>query len=106
MDVKDGELMMCDEWVCEWEKRTEGGRQRGGVSYSPPERTWCVSTPARLSRSLLRPSTLSIGSGTCELTGSHGGVRSSRSCILLRLLLNQVVELESSGCGPHFLGKA
>ena len=95
------ELILNGEW-CEWE-RTEGRRWRGGVSYSPPGRTWHVSTPARLSRSLLRPSILSIGSRTYVPTGSHGGVGSSRSRTLLLLLLNRVAELGSSARGPHFL---
>ena len=105
VEVKDGELIVFDEWSCEWERGSEGGRRRGGVSYSPPERTWHVLTPARLSRSLLRPNILSIGSGTCEPTGSRGGARSSRSRTLLRLLLNRVAELGSSGRGPRFLDK-
>ena len=37
VDVKEEELMMCDKWICEWKRRTEGGRWRGGVSYSPLE---------------------------------------------------------------------
>ena len=106
MDVKKGELMMYNEWFCEWEKRTGGRRWRDGVSYSPSGRTLHVSTPAQLSRSLLWLSTLSIGSGTCEPTGNHSGTRSSQSCILLCLLLNRVAELGSSGCGPHFLSRA
>ena len=105
VEVRDGELISSGEW-CEWEETTEGGRRRGGVSYSPPERTLRVSTPARQSRSLLRPSTLSIGSRTCMPTESRGGVRSSRSRILLLLLLNRGAELGSSGRGPRFLGKA
>ena len=103
VEVREGEFMMFDEWSCEWEERTEGGRWKGGVSYSPLRWTLHVSTPAQLSRSLLLPSTLSIGSGTCEPTGSHGGARSSRSHTLLCLLLNRVAELGSSGRGPHFL---
>ena len=103
VDVSEGELMMFGEWCCRWEKRTEERRRRGGVSDSLPGWTSHVSTPARLSRSLLRPSILSIGSSTCAPTGSHGGVRSSRFRILLRLLLNRVAELGSSGCGLHFL---
>ena len=75
--VKEGELILCDEWVYEWEERTEGRRRRGGVSYSPPEWTLHVSTPAWLSRSLLRLSTLSIRSGTCVPMGNCGGIRSS-----------------------------
>ena len=102
VEVRDGELILSGEW-CEWEETTEGGRRRGGVSYSPPGRTLRVSTPARQSRSLLQPSILSIGSRTCVSTGSHGGARSSRSRILLRLLLDRGVELGSSGRGPRFL---
>ena len=67
MDVREGELMVCDEWVCEWEERTGGRRWRGGVSYSPPGQTLHVSTPAWLSRSLLWPNIPSIRSGTCIL---------------------------------------
>ena len=74
-EVREEELMMFDEWV--WEERTGGRRQRDGVSYSPPGQTSHFSTPARLSRSLLRPSILSIGSGTCMPTGSHSSTRSS-----------------------------
>ena len=77
VDVKDGELMMVDEWFCKWGERTEGRRWRGGVSYSPLEQTSHVSTPARLSRSLLWSNTLSIGSKTYMPTKRHGGVRSS-----------------------------
>ena len=51
--IKEGELIICNEWVCEWKERTEGERQAGGVSYSPPGWTLHVSTPTRLSRSLL-----------------------------------------------------
>ena len=102
VDVKDGELISFDEWVCEWE-RVEGRRQRSGVSYSPLEQTLHVSTPAQLSRSLLQLNTLFIGSGTCVPTGNHGGIKSSRFCILLLLLLNQVAELGSSDCGPRCL---
>ena len=105
VEVKDGELILSDEW-CEWEERTERGRRRGGVFYSPPGRTSRVSSPARQSRSLLRPSILSIGSRTCVPTGNRGGVGSSRSRILLLLLLNRAAELGSSGRGPRFLGKA
>ena len=101
--VSEGELMIFDKWFCEWEWGIEGGRRRDGVSYSPPERTWRVSTPARLSRSLLRPNILSIGSRTCVPTERHGGAGSSLSRILLRLLLNRVAELGSSGRGPRFL---
>ena len=103
VEVKKGELMMGDEWFCEWEKKTEGGRWRGGVPYSPLEQTWHVLTPTWLSRSLLRPSTLSIRSRTCVPTGGRGGVRSFRSHILLRLLLNWAAELGSSSRGPCFL---
>ena len=35
VEVKEGELMLFNKWVCEWRKRSEGGRQRGGVSYTP-----------------------------------------------------------------------
>ena len=77
VEIREGELMMFDEWSCELGKRTEGGKQRGGVSYSPPERTSHVSTPVRLSRSLLRPSIPSIGSRTCVPMGNCGGVGSS-----------------------------
>ena len=52
VDVREEELMMCDEWVCEWEEGTEERRQRGGVSYSLPGWTSHVSTPAQLFRSL------------------------------------------------------
>ena len=76
VDVKEGELILCSEWVCKWEESTEGSRQRGGVSYSPPEWTSHVSTPVWLSRSLLWLSILSIGSGTCIPMGSHSGIRS------------------------------
>ena len=106
VEVREGELMMFDEWFCEWEWGTEGRRRRGGVSYSPPERTLHVSTPARLSRSLLQPSNPSIGSRTFVPMGSLSGTRSSRFRILLLLLLNRGAELGSSGCGPRFLGKA
>ena len=75
--VRAGELMMFNKWICEKEERTEGGRQRDGASYSPPEQTLHVSTPTRLSRSLLQPSILSIGSRTCKLMEHHGGIRSS-----------------------------
>ena len=105
MEVRDGEFMMNDEWSCKWEERTEGRRQRGGVSYSPPGWTLHVSTPAQQSRSLLWPSTLSIRSGTCAPTGSHSGAGSSRFRILLCLLLNQAAKLGSSGRGLHFLGR-
>ena len=81
VEVKDGELMMFDEW---W--GSEERRQRGGVSYSPPEQTLCVSTPTWLSRSLLWPSILSIRSRTCGLTEHHSGVGSSRSRTLPLLL--------------------
>ena len=104
VDVRERELMMFDGWWCKWEW-TEGRRQRGGVSYSPPEWTLRVSTPAQLSRSLLWPSILSIGSRTFVPMESCGGARSSRSHTLLLLLLNQAAELGSSGCGLHFLGR-
>ena len=55
VDVKKGKLMVFDEWGCEWERKTEGGRQRDRVSYSLLGWTWHVSTPARLSRSPLQP---------------------------------------------------
>ena len=35
VEVRGRELMMCSEWFCKWEEKTEGRRQRGGVSYSP-----------------------------------------------------------------------
>ena len=76
-EVSEGELILCDEWWCEQEGKTEGRRRRGGVFYNPPGRTLHVSTPARLSRSLLRPSTLSIGSRTCVPMGNQGDVESS-----------------------------
>ena len=76
MDVKERELILYDKWVCKWEERAEGGRQRGGVSYSPLRQTLHVSTPTRLSRSLLWLNTLSIRSGTCVLMEHHGGVGS------------------------------
>ena len=101
--VRDGELILFVEWLCEWGERVEGRRQKSGVSYSPPGQTWHVSTPVWLSRSPLWLNTLSIRSRTCMPTGSHSGVRSSQSHILLLLLLNWVVELGSSGCGLHFL---
>ena len=106
VEVRDGKLMMFSEWSCEWEERTEGRRWRGGVSYSPLERTSRVSTPVRLSRSLLRPSTLSIRSRTCVLMERHGGTGSSRFHTLLLLLLNWEVELGSSGRGLCFLCRA
>ena len=34
VDIKEGELMMFNEWVCEWEKKIKGRRQRSRVSYS------------------------------------------------------------------------
>ena len=105
VEVKDGELILSGEW-CKGEEMTGERRRRGGVSYSPPRQTLHVSVPARQSRSLLRPNIPSIGSGTCVPTGNRGGARSSRSRILLRLLLNRAAELGSSGRGPHFLGKA
>ena len=43
--VREGELMMFDKWLVEWKGRTEERRWRGGVSYSPPGQTLCVSTP-------------------------------------------------------------
>ena len=60
---------------------------------------WCVSTPAWLSRSLLQPNTLSIGSGTCVLTEHHSGIGSSQFHILLHLLLDLVAEQGSLGHG-------
>ena len=105
MVVKEGELMMFDKWVCKWEERIGRRRRRSGVFYGPLGQTWDVSTPTQLSRSLLWLSTLSIGSGTCMPMESCGGTRSSRSCILLLLLLNWGAELGSSGCGLHFLCK-
>ena len=62
MEVKKGKLILYNEWVYEWEERAEERRQRSGVSYSLPEQTLCVSTPAQLSRSLLQPNILSIRS--------------------------------------------
>ena len=76
VEVSEGELISCDEW-CEWEEKIGERRRRGGVSYTPRGWTSHVSTPARLSRSLLWPSTLSIRSGTCELMRNRGGIRSS-----------------------------
>ena len=76
VEVKEGELMIF-KWSCEWEERTEGKRWRGGVSYNPLGWTSHVSTPAWLSRSLLRLSIPSIRSGTCMPMGNHGGARSS-----------------------------
>ena len=77
VDVKEEELMIFDEWNCEWEWRTEGRRRRDGVSYSPLEQTLHVSTPTWQSRSLLQLNILSIRSRTCMLTECHGGIRSS-----------------------------
>ena len=105
VDVKEGELIVFDGRCCEWEK-TEGRKWRGGVSYSPPGWTWGVSTPTRLSRSLLWLNIPSIRSGTFVLSGNLCGARSSQSHILLLLLLNWMAELGSSGCGPCFLSKA
>ena len=105
VEVRERELMMFNEWSCEWEERIEGRRWRDGVSYTLLEQTLHVSAPTRQSRSLLRPSTLSIGSGTCEPSGNQGGARSSRSCILC-LLLNWGAELGSSGHEPRFLSRA
>ena len=104
VDVREGEFMMFDKWKCEWE-RTRGRRQRDGVFYSPPRWTLCVSTPARLSKSLLWPSILSIRSRTCMPMECLSGIRSSQSHILLLPLLNWEAELGSSSCGPHFLSK-
>ena len=39
VEVKEGELMLCDKCFCEWEEGTEGRRQRGGVSYTPRGQT-------------------------------------------------------------------
>ena len=39
VEVSEGELILYNEWWCEWEEKTEEGRLRGGVSYSPPEQT-------------------------------------------------------------------
>ena len=103
--VREGELIAFDREDCKWGKRSKGKRQRGGVSYSPLEWTLRVSTPAQLSRSPLRLSILSIRSGTCMLMGNHSGIGSSRSRILLHLLLNQAAELGSSSRGPCFHGK-
>ena len=68
--------MVYDEWVCDWEERTEGRRWWSEVSYSFQGWTSCVSTPIQLSKSLLWLNTLSIGSGTYMPVGSHSGVRS------------------------------
>ena len=87
VDVKERELMMCSKLFCEWEKGTEGRRWKGGVFYSLQEWTLHISTPTQLSRSLLQPNTLPIRSGTFMPMGHHGGIRSSRSHILLHLLL-------------------
>ena len=92
---------MFDEWFYEWEEKSGGRRWRDGVFYNPPEWTLHVLTPAWLSRSLLQPSILSIRSGICVPTGNPGGAGSFQSRIPLLLLLNQVVELGSSGHGPH-----
>ena len=35
VEVREGELMMCDEWFCELEETTKRRRLRGGVSYTP-----------------------------------------------------------------------
>ena len=35
IEVKERELMLCDECFYEWEEETEGRRWRGGVSYTP-----------------------------------------------------------------------
>ena len=102
-DIGEGELMMCDEWVCE---RVEERRWRDEVSYSLLRWTSCVSAPAQLSRSLLRLNTPSIGQGTCMQMGNYGGIRSFQSCTLLLPLLNQAAELGSSSCGHRFLGRA
>ena len=77
MFVKDEELIVYNKWFCKWGERTEERRQKGGVSYSPPQWTLHVSTPAWLSRSLLWPSIPSIGSSTFVLMESHSGTRSS-----------------------------
>ena len=45
VEVREGELIVCDKWVCKWEERTEERRQRDGVSYSLLKRTLHVSTP-------------------------------------------------------------
>ena len=45
MDVKVGELIVFDKEDYKWEKKIEGRRQRGGVSYSPLGWTWHVSAP-------------------------------------------------------------
>ena len=76
VEVSEGELMLFDEWLCEWGEETKGRRQRGRVFHSLPEQTWCISTPAQLSRGLLWPSTLSIRSGTCVPSEHHGIIRS------------------------------
>ena len=70
--VREGELIVFGKLLCEW-----GRRWRGGAFYSLREQTLHVSIPAQLSRSLLRPSSPSIGSRTCVPTGSHSGARSS-----------------------------
>ena len=77
VEVSKEELMFGDECVCKWEEKSEGRRWRGRVSYSPPEWTLHVLTPAQLSTSLLWPSILSIGSSTCVLMEHHGGIESS-----------------------------
>ena len=77
VDVKEGEFMMFNEQVCEQEENTDGGRQRGEVSYSLQEWTLHVSTPTWLSRSLLQPNILSIGSNTSVPIEFHSGIESS-----------------------------
>ena len=88
MEVREGELMICNEWIYEWEERTGERRQRGGVFYSPLKQTSHVSSPAQLSKSLLWLNILSIRSGTCVLMRCYGGVESFQFHTLLHLLLN------------------
>ena len=103
--VKDGELMMCDEWVCEWEERTEGGRQKGRISYTPQEWTLCVLVPAWQSMNFLQLNLLSIRSGTCVPLEHHGSIEFSQFHTLLYLLLGLVVGQGSSDCGHHSHGR-
>ena len=105
VDIKDGELIVFER-SCKWEEETVERRWRGEDFYSPPMWTLHVSTPAQLSRSLLWPSILSNRSGTCILMENCGGIRSFQSHTLLLLLLNQGVEMGSSGHGLRFLSRA
>ena len=102
VEVNKGKLIVCNEWVCEWEERTKGRRWKGRAFYNPLGQTLHVSAPAWLFRSLLWPSTLSIGSGIFILTENRDDTRSSQSCTPLLLLLNWEAELGSSSCGPCF----